>query len=129
MFVSSMVRLIKHEQADIATKQDVAMTERVEEHVGRAHDDAVLNQHTKPELPILPLVRLVLARNEPDRDGDTRLDDFLLLPRERDGWRDEPGDLSGRVGIGNGSAARETTRTQTLGDSRSISCFKRRTAM
>ena len=129
MFIHGMVRFVEHEQADIASKQDVAMAERVEEHVGRAHYDAVLNQHTQPELPILPLVRLVLARNEPDRDGDTRLDDFLLLPRERDGRRDEPGDLSGRVGIGDGNAARETTRTHTLDDLRSISCFRRRTAI
>lgn len=130
VFIRGMVRLIKHEQADIAPKQDVAMAKRIEEHVGRAHDDAVLDQHTKPELPVLPLVRLVLARNEPDRDGDTCLDDFLLLPRECDGRCEEPGDLSGRVGISDGSTARETTRAaHTLRDSRSISCFKRRTAM
>ena len=99
MFVRSVVRLIEHEQANVAPKLDVAMAECVEEHVWRAHNDATSFQHAKPQLPVLPLVRFVLARNEPDRDGDICLDDVFLLPRKRDSRCKEPGDLNwGREG-------------------------------
>lgn len=96
MFVRSVVCLIEHEQANVAPKLDVAMAECVEEYVGRAHDDATRRfQHAKPHLPVLPLVRFVLARNQPNRDGDVHLDDVFLLPRKRHSRCKEPGDLNG----------------------------------
>ena len=131
MFVCSVVRLVKHEQADVATKLDVAMAERVKEHVGRAHDDAVLNEHPDPQLPVFPLVRLVCAGNEPDSDGNVRCDDGLLLPRKCDGRCEEPGDLSREKWVGHWYAgqAYSYARAHTLRDLCSVSCFIRRTAM
>ena len=96
MFVRSVVCLVEDEQANVAPKLDVAMAECVEEYVGRADDDATRwLQHAKPHLPVLPLVWFVLARNQPNRDGDVHLDDIFLLPRKRDSRCKEPGDLNG----------------------------------
>ena len=94
MFVRSVVRLIEHEQANIAPKLDVAMAECVEEHVRRAHDDAMRFQHINPQRLLLPLVRFALARNEPDRDVDVCPDDVFLLARKCDSRCKEPGDLN-----------------------------------
>ena len=56
------------------------MTERIEENTGRADNDAVRVQYATPQLPILPLVWLVRARDESDGDGEMGCDDCLLLP-------------------------------------------------
>jgi hypothetical protein len=56
-------------------------------------------QHAAPQLPILPLVRFVRARNESDGHGEVGRNDCLLLVRERDCRCEEPGDLRG-VGDG-----------------------------
>ena len=69
------------------------MTERVEEDVMGADNDAMRVQHSAPQLPIPPLVRFVRARNESDGDGEMVHDGCLLLPRERDCRREEPGEL------------------------------------
>jgi hypothetical protein len=69
------------------------MAERVEEDAVCTDDDAMGFQYAAPQLPILPLVRFVRARNESDRDGEVGRDDCLLLARERDCRRKKPGDL------------------------------------
>ena len=69
------------------------MAERVEEDIMRADDDTMRVQHSTPQLPIPPLVRFVRARNKSDRDGEVGRNGPLLLPRERDCRREEPGDL------------------------------------
>jgi hypothetical protein len=71
------------------------MAERVEEDVVGADDDTMRVQHAAPQLPIPPLVRFVRARNETDGDGEVGCNGSLLLPRERDCRRKEPGDLCG----------------------------------
>ena len=73
------------------------MAERAEEDVGRGDDDAMRVQHSAPQLPIHPLVRLVCARNESDGDGEVGRNGILLLPHERDCRREEPEDLGGWV--------------------------------
>ncbi len=73
------------------------MAECVEEDVVSADDDTVRVQHPAPQLPIPPLVRFVRARNESDGNGEVGCDSCLLLPRERDCRREEPGDLCGWV--------------------------------
>ena len=98
MFVRSVVRLIEYEQANVQPKLDVSMAECIEEHIGRAHDDATRFQHAKPQCPVLPLIRFVFARNEPNRDVNVCLDDVFLLPRKRDSRCKEPGDLNGGGG-------------------------------
>lgn len=75
MLISSMVRLVEHEQTNIVAEVYVSMAKRVKEHVVRANDDAVRVQYTTPQRPVLPLVRLVRARDEPDRDGKMSCDD------------------------------------------------------
>jgi hypothetical protein len=69
------------------------MAERVEEDVVRADDDTMRAQHSAPQLPIPPLVRFVRTRNESDGDGEVGRNGCLLLPRERNCRREEPGDL------------------------------------
>ena len=73
------------------------MAERVEEDIMRADDDTMRVQHSAPQLPIPPLVWFVRARNESDGDGEVGRNGCLLLPRERDCRREEPGDLCGWV--------------------------------
>jgi hypothetical protein len=73
------------------------MAKRVEEDIVRADDDTMGVQHSAPQLPIPPLVRFVRARNESDGDREVGRNGCLLLPRERDCRRDEPGDLCGWV--------------------------------
>ena len=73
------------------------MTERVEEDVVRADDDTMRVQNSAPQRLIPPLVRFVRARNESDGDGEVGRNGNLLLPRERDCRREEPGDLCGWV--------------------------------
>jgi hypothetical protein len=103
----------------------------------RADDDAMRVQHSAPQLRISPLVRFVRARNESDGDREVGRNDCLLLLRERDCRREEPGDLGGRVieqcvvssrhwHVGNIACS---NGVHTLRDSCSISCFIRRTAM
>jgi hypothetical protein len=75
------------------------MAERVEEDAVSADNDAMRFQHATPQLPILPPVRFVRARNESDGDGEKVRNDCLLLPRKRDCRCEEPGDL-GRVNDG-----------------------------
>lgn len=119
------------------------MTERVEEDTVRADDDAVGFQHAAPQLPILPLVWFVRARNESNGDGEVGRDDCPLLLRERDCRGEEPGDLCW-VMMSNlamhGKLATQASEEYcdevghseevlTLGDSRSISCFILRIAM
>jgi hypothetical protein len=111
------------------------MAEGVEEDVMRADDDTMRVQHSAPQFSIPPLVWFVRARNESDGDGEVGRNGFLLLPCERDCRCEEPGDLCGWI-----SDAYELAVTlacgehcgneaHTLRDSRSISCFIRRTAM
>jgi hypothetical protein len=99
MLVRSMVRLVEHEQADVAPEVDVAVAECIEEHVGRADDDAVRVKHAMPQLPVSPLVRFVCAGNEANGDGEVSRDDCLLLPRERDCRCEEPGDLRSWIDV------------------------------
>jgi hypothetical protein len=94
-----MVCLIEHKQAHIGPKVDVAMAERIEEDVVRADDDTMRIQHPAPQLRICPLVRFVRARNESNGYGEVGRDDCLLLLRERDCRRKEPGDLCGASGL------------------------------
>ena len=127
MPVRSVMRLIKDQQANVAPKVDVAMAERVEEHVRSADDDSVRVQNAAPQFWVLPLIRLICARNKANGNGDVSGDDCLLLPCECDCWGDEPGDLS-RVGDTNYSLG-HTAHTHTLRDSLSVSRFIRKTAM
>ena len=137
VFVRSVVCFIEHKEADIGPKVDVAMAERVEEDVMRADDDTVRVQHLAPKFTIPPLVRFIRARNESDGDGEVGRDGCLLLPRERDCWREEPGDLGGWVNQRWVDSPRHwhagnivySNGAHTLRDSRSISCFIRRMAM
>jgi len=126
MLVRSMVRLVEYKQADVAAEADVAVAECIEEHVGRADDDAVRVEHAMPQLPVSPLVRFVCAGNEADGDGEVSRDDCLLLPRERDCRCEEPGDL--RCARERQTRNRKRKR-HTLGESRSVSRFIRRTAI
>ena len=73
------------------------MAKRIEENVRRGDDDAMRVQHSAPQVPISPLVRFVCTRNERDGDWEVGRNGRLLLPRERDCRREEPGDLCGWV--------------------------------
>jgi hypothetical protein len=73
------------------------MAEGVEEDVGRGDDDTMRIQHSKPQLPIPPLIRFVRTRNESDGDREVGRNGCVLLPCERDCGREEPGDLGGWV--------------------------------
>lgn len=93
MAISGMVRLVKDEETNVAAKVDVAVSECVEEDIGRRDDDAVFVKDTAPERGVFPLVWLVCARDEPDGDRKALGDDGLLLLRKRDGRHKEPRDL------------------------------------
>ena len=56
------------------------MAERIEKNTVRADNDAVRVQYATPQLPILPLVGFLRARDESDGDGEIGCDDCLLLP-------------------------------------------------
>jgi len=73
------------------------MAERVKEDVMGTDDDTMRVQHSVPQLSIPPLIRFVRARNKSDGDGEVGRNGCLLLPRERDCRREEPGDLGGWV--------------------------------
>jgi hypothetical protein len=64
--------------------------------VGHADNDTMRLQHSAPQLPIPPLIWFVHARNVSDGDREVGHNDCLLLSRERDCRRQDPGDLGGR---------------------------------
>jgi hypothetical protein len=72
------------------TGVDVAVSERVEEHIGRPDDDAVVAKDPVPKVMVFPLLWFLCARDEPNGDMNAFLDDSLLLLCQCDHWHKEP---------------------------------------